>query len=400
MFRLAFIAALMMAVSPRSHQGSAADDGFVPLFNGKDLTGWVNVDCHPSTFYVKDGEIITTGQPTGYLRTEKQYENFELELEWMHENKTEVGNSGLFVWADPLPAVGTGYSRAIEVQVLVNLETASATSHGDVFAIRGATCTPDRPHPKGTMRCLPSERRCKGGGEWNHYKIVANDGAIKLHVNGKEVSGVSKCNPRKGYLALESERAVCHFRNIKIKELPSTNPKPEEIADVAKGHQLLFNGLDLAGWKTDKDAWTASSGHLFAKGTAPISTEKSYGPCELRFDWKRPAKSDGRIELELCGLEMAIDATGAESKWDAGVLGGSNATRTFGLPNSGKEFAKPGVMNRARITVDNKAAVIELNGEEVHRMKLPLLVLKNRPLTLKPAEGLDIMNVFVLGKAK
>ena len=112
--------------------------------------------------------------------------------------------------------------------MLVNLEykdkdgTVTATSHGDLFSIWGATCTPDRPHPSGVERCLPSENRAKGGGEWNHYKVIANDGVIKLEVNGKEVSGVSKCNPRKGYLALESEGAECHFKNIKIKELPST----------------------------------------------------------------------------------------------------------------------------------------------------------------------------------
>ena len=60
------------------------DDGFVPMFNGKDLTGWVNVNCAPGTFFVKDGEIITTGKPTGYLRTDKQYENFIADFEWMH----------------------------------------------------------------------------------------------------------------------------------------------------------------------------------------------------------------------------------------------------------------------------------------------------------------------------
>ena len=87
---------------------AAGDDGFVPLFNGKDLTGWHNVNCAPGTFYVKDGMIITTGIPTGYLRTAKQYENFILEFEWFHAPKPKgsVGNSGMFVWGDPLPGRG------------------------------------------------------------------------------------------------------------------------------------------------------------------------------------------------------------------------------------------------------------------------------------------------------
>src|SRR3954469_19120265 len=213
-------------------------DGFVPMFNGKDLSGWVNVNTHPGTFFVKDGMVITTGKPTGYLRTDKQYENFIAEFDWMHiPNKPGAyGNSGFFVWADPIPAVGSGYTRGIEVQVLVNLTyknkkgEITASSHGDLFSIWGAKCVPDRPHPNGSERCLPSENRAKGGGEWNHYKVIATDGAIKLHVNGKEVSGISKCKPRKGYLALESEGAECHFRNLTVTELPTTNPPADDVA--------------------------------------------------------------------------------------------------------------------------------------------------------------------------
>src|SRR5262249_23507508 len=164
---LALAACLALAPAPAGAQG----DGFVPMFNGKDLTGWVNVNCAPETFFVKDNMIITTGKPTGYLRTERQYENFIAEFDWMHlpAKPGAVGNSGFFVWADPIPAVGTGYSRGIEVQVLVNLEyrdkttnAVTATSHGDLFSIWGAKCVPDRPHPLGWERCLPSENRAKG----------------------------------------------------------------------------------------------------------------------------------------------------------------------------------------------------------------------------------------------
>ena len=71
------------------------------------------------------------------------------------------------------------------------------------------------------MRSLPSERRAKGPGEWNHYRITANNGTLKLAVNGKEVSGGYDISPRKGYIALESEGAPTLFRNIRIRELPS-----------------------------------------------------------------------------------------------------------------------------------------------------------------------------------
>src|SRR5262249_49988847 len=155
LFRCAVVVLCALAAAASFSAGEEKDDGFVPMFNGKDLTGWVNVNCAPGTFFVKDGQVITTGKPTGYLRTERQYENFIAEFEWMHVNKLTVGNSGFFVWADPLPAVGTPYTRGIEVQVLVNLThtdkktgAITATSQGDLFSIHGATCKPDRPHPQ------------------------------------------------------------------------------------------------------------------------------------------------------------------------------------------------------------------------------------------------------------
>ena len=76
-----------------------AGNEWTPLFNGRDLDGWINVNCAPNTFSVRDGIIVSTGVPTGVMRTGKQYENFELELEWRHM-KPE-GNAGLFVWSAP-----------------------------------------------------------------------------------------------------------------------------------------------------------------------------------------------------------------------------------------------------------------------------------------------------------
>ena len=307
--------------------GSAhAQDGFKPMFNGKDLTGWHNVNCAPGTFYVKDDMIITTGKPTGYLRTDRQYENFILEFEWFHapNPKGSVGNSGLFVWGDPIPAIGTGYTRSIEVQVLVNLEVKNKyTSQGDLFSIWGAKCKPDRPHPLGWERCLPSENRAKGEYEWNHYKVVANNGVLKLHVNGKEVSGVSECHPRKGYLALESEGSECRFKNLKIKELPSTNPKANEICDLDKGWKCLFTGLDLSGWKASdeqKKRWKMSDGVLSydSKGgekVAVLWSERSYGDFELVCDCK-----SGAVPLVMRGDKITLMPDVSTKVWSRVVL--------------------------------------------------------------------------------
>ncbi|HXT57232.1 MAG TPA: DUF1080 domain-containing protein [Pirellulales bacterium] len=290
---------------------------WTPLFNGRDLTGWVNVNCAPGTFTARDEMIVSTGVPTGVLRTEKQYENFILELEWKHLHPK--GNAGLFVWSDPVTAPGVPFCRAIEVQILDGLNTENYTSHGDVFAIHGATMQPDRPHPGGWARCLPSERRAKPAGEWNHYRVECRDGVLKLAVNGKVVSGGSACSPRKGYLCLESEGSECHFRNLRIQELPSTDPKPEDVADEDRGFKSLYTGVDLAGWKAEpghEGHWKAENWILAYDGKSEASDKnlwsaKEYGDFELIVDWRLNAPPEEQLRpLILPSGEYAKDDDG------------------------------------------------------------------------------------------
>ena len=75
---LIFLLALALMPATLVDAGKTAGDGFVPMFNGKDLTGWVNVNCAPETFFVKDDMVITTGKPTGFLSTSRHYENFSV----------------------------------------------------------------------------------------------------------------------------------------------------------------------------------------------------------------------------------------------------------------------------------------------------------------------------------
>ena len=209
------------------------------LFNGKDLTGWVNVNTAPDTWSVRDGMIICTGQPIGVMRTDRQYENFILHIEWMHLEAG--GNSGVFAWSDPAPAPGKQLPKGMEVQMLelewpkLHPTKDGKPNHpgyisGELFGANGVTITPD--NPRGT-RSMSFEYRCKGKGEWNTYDVVCVDGVIKLAINGKFVNGIAHASQRKGYLCLESEGAPIHFRNIKIMELPGGRATPEQTAPLA-----------------------------------------------------------------------------------------------------------------------------------------------------------------------
>lgn len=208
------------------------------LFNGKDLTGWVNVNTAEDTWKVKDGILVCSGKPIGVMRTEKQYENFVLHIEWRHMKAG--GNSGTFLWSDGTVPAGKRLPRGLEVQMLElqwpflhkdkqGNPRPLAYVHGEVFGVGGLKVVPDNPRGR---RSKSVENRCKGKGEWNTYDVVAVDGTVKLSVNGKFVNGISKGTIKKGYICLESEGSEIHFRNIRILELPPGVTSEEQTAPV------------------------------------------------------------------------------------------------------------------------------------------------------------------------
>jgi hypothetical protein len=196
---------------------------------------WKNVNTAADTWHIDNDLLICSGHPIGVMRSEKQYENFILHIEWMHMEPG--GNSGTFVWSNANPPEDTRLPDGVEVQMLeldwINLNKKDGVTppeayvHGELFGVGGVETLPD--NPRGT-RSKSVENRCKGKGEWNVYDAVCVDGVIKLSVNGKFVNGISRSTQKKGYLCLESEGGEIHFRNIRIIELPSGVITAEQIA--------------------------------------------------------------------------------------------------------------------------------------------------------------------------
>ncbi len=412
------------------------DEKFVSLFNGRNFDGWVNVNCAPETWKLKDGMIICSGVPTGVMRTEKQYENYILELEWRHMIKG--GNAGLFIHSEDLPVTGKPFTRAIEVQILDGRNTENYTSHGDIFGIQGATMTPDKLHPGGGMRSLPAERRCNPAGQWNHYRVESRNGTITLAVNGKIVTRAFHANPRKGYICLESEGGIVHFRNIRIYELPGSNPPDDVIAQKDRGFRSLYNGLDLRGWKQmpgHKGHWNAKNWILDYDGKATgndknLWTQEEFGNFILIVDWRFPDKPEVQnVPVILPDGSEATDSDGEQvtvpvmDAGDSGIyLRGTSKSqiniwnwpvgsgeiwgyrRDGNMPEQVRRGATPifnadnpvGQWNRFEITaVDDKVTVV-LNGKTVIRQaRLPGLP-KRGPIALQHhGDHIQFANIYI-----
>ena len=193
---------------------------------------WIDVNTSDSTWAVVGDELVCYGHPIGVVRSEKQYENFLLHVEWKHMEPG--GNSGIFAWSKAIPGEENRLPDGVEIQMLeldwVNLNQRNgekppiAYVQGELFGVGGVETIPD--NPRGT-RSKSTEHRAKGRGEWNTYDVVCVDGVVKPSFNGKFVNGLSHATQKKGYLCLESEGAEIHFRNLKIVELPPSGGKIE-----------------------------------------------------------------------------------------------------------------------------------------------------------------------------
>jgi hypothetical protein len=296
------IAVLSLLCAPLA----AEEAGFVPLFNGRDLEGWVVVNTAPSTWaFDDDGNLHCTGKPIGEIRTERMYQNFILEIEWRH--LVPRGNAGIFVWADDITAKGQPFIRGVEVQILENAygQSKSYTTHGDIFPIHGATMTPE--NGRGGSRAFPTEERSRPAPLWNHYRVECRDGEISLAVNGKVVTRGRDCVPRKGYVCLESEGGVVEYRKARIKELPDTPIDPAHVAIADRGFRCLYTGVDLSGWVA-AEGWQPRDWELAnAAGAKPLATEESFrGDFRFVVDIK-PGDQSGRPALSVRGKAVALE---------------------------------------------------------------------------------------------
>ncbi len=210
----------------------ATIDGTSPGWRALSQADFVNVNCHDDTWTWNADGLHCTGQPVGVLRSKNTLTNFELVAQWRHLKP--AGNSGIFLWTieKSLSALkGPGLPHGIEVQVLDVGYTAAYerdsgkkadwfTTHGDVFPVGESKMTPFAPGAPDGKRSFPRQQLSRGTNQWNHYYVRAINGEVRLWVNGVEVSGGTGCEPRTGYLCLESEGSPVEFRNLRVRELP------------------------------------------------------------------------------------------------------------------------------------------------------------------------------------
>jgi serine/threonine protein kinase len=254
--------------------------GFTSLFNGRDLTGWeVNQGGQLALWGATNGVLHANGGGGGWLMTEKDYQDFQLRLDF---KLPEKGNSGVALRSSMIgnPATDAG----IEIQLrdeLLHLRKWKGMK-SDLFTGSIWGIVP------------PSRRATKPIGEWNKMQIVAQGRRVRVQLNGVDIVDANLDDHRdklakhpgilrtKGRIGLQSSEGRVEFRNIVVKELNT---------GAGNGGFLDKN---LATWEgLIKEYWTFKDGELVGstegnelKSHTYLCSKKKYKDFELKFKVK------------------------------------------------------------------------------------------------------------------
>ena len=282
--------------------------GWQPLFNGKDLQGWKQLNGK-AAYEVKNGEIVGTtvaNTPNSFLATEKMYGDFILELELFVDPSM---NSGIQIRSHSKPEFQKGRVHGYQVEV----DPSSRQWSGGIYeeARRGWL------YP---LEYNPAGKPAFKNGQWNKYRVEAIGNTLRTWVNGIPAAHLVDADTPNGFIALQvhaikkddTPGKQIRWRNIQIKTtdlkpspadkifVMNTIPNSLSPQEKANGYSLLWDGKTTNGWrgayKTGFPAhgWIISNGELRAEKSGgaestnggDIVTEKEFSAFELKFDFK------------------------------------------------------------------------------------------------------------------
>lgn len=394
MVRMVMLALILAAVPMQ------AQDGWRPLFNGRNLDGWY--PCNgTATFTVEDGAIVgktVADSPNSFLCNKEVFGDFILEYEAKIESEM---NSGVQIRGIADPAIKNGRVHGYQVEI----DPSERAWTGGIFdeARRGWLHT---------LEGQEAARKAVKKGAWNTFRVEAIGTSLRTWLNGVPVANVLDSQTAKGLIALQVHTIgrdaskvgqTIRFRNIRILttnlersrtpdrgETPQFNYVPNTITEreARDGWRLLWDGKTTNGWrgaKLDKfpaSGWEIRDGALSvlesdgreSAAGGDIVTVDQYGDFELTAEFNitkgansgikyfvDPGLNKGEGSAIGCEYQILDDAVHPDAK--AGVNGNRKQAGLYDLiPPRNVRFNGVGEWNRARIVVRGHHVEHWLNG--------------------------------------
>ena len=404
MHKSAVLLLIMLLISV----GSRAQEGWQPLFNGKNLDGWQQLNGK-AKYEVKNNMIVGTtkfGEPNSFLCTNAEYDNFILEFE---------------IWVD------TRLNSGVQFRSLSKEDYQNGRVHGYQVevdpsdrAFTGGIYDEGRRAWMYPISLNPKAKYAFKNGQWNKIRVEAIGTQINTWVNDIQAARLVDDLTAKGFIGLqvhsvgskELEGMQVKWRNMRIatenlEELRTPmDPEVEEqsylvnqITEHEKRHgwRLLWDGKTSAGWRGAKQAyfpesgWEIKDGVLTIKGSdgaesagpGDIITVETYSDFELELEFKITEGANSGIKYfvdpelnkgsgSAIGCEFQIlddrrhpDATmGTDGNRTVASLYDLIAADNLSVPGRGKQFKGVGAWNKARIVSRNGIVEHWLNNEK------------------------------------
>ncbi|KIC95709.1 3-keto-disaccharide hydrolase [Flavihumibacter solisilvae] len=382
-------------------QTSAKKETWISLFNGKDLNGWKQLNGK-AKYEVKDGVIIGTtvpDQPNSFLATDKNYDDFILELEFKVDPRM---NSGIQFRSESKPDYQNGKVFGYQMEI----DPSTRAWSGGIY-------DEGRRLWLYTLEYNEAAKKAFRNNEWNRYRIECIGNAVRTWVNGIPAAHLVDDIKTSGFIALqvhsigkpeEAGRQIS-WRNIRIQtsnlrptpanDIFVVNLQPNQLSaqEEKNGVKLLWNGKTTEGWRGagkttfPEKGWTIENGLLKvmpssggeAANGGDIVTNGTFGAFELQFDFRLTEGANSGVKYfvtekektsgSAIGLEYQLLDDEKHPDAKQGAVGNRTIASLYDLIPSQKfpqAKRKIGEWNRAMIRVhpDNRIEHF-LNGYKV-----------------------------------
>lgn len=393
MKRLALALSLFLALSSQAQ--------WVSLFNGKDLKGWKQLNGN-AKYEVVNGVIVGTAvpkEPNSFLATDKDYQDFILELEFQADSTM---NFGIQFRSESKPEYNNGRVHGYQMEID---PSARAWSGGIYDEARRAWLY--------SLEYNPSAGKAYKKAGWNHYRIECIGKEVRTFVNGVAAAHLVDTLDTKGFIALQVHQVYkpedvdkqIKWRNIRIQTqnvkfskdpgvfIVNLNKNMVSEAEKRQGMYLLWDGKTTAGWRGahktgfPEKGWEIDNGVLRvqpsggaeSKNGGDIVTEKKYGAFELQFEFRLTEGANSGVKYfvteaensgaSAIGLEFQVLDDDKHPDAKMGTAGNRTLGSLYDLIPAEKNkqaLRKIGEWNRGMIRVrpDNHVEHI-LNGYRV-----------------------------------
>jgi hypothetical protein len=340
---LALVLLIIGLIVPNFLQGQDA----LALFNGRDLAGWKEVGG-TEVFTVREGDVVAAppGPAESWLRSDEEFENFDLSLEFRTPGWSE---SGILLFA---PLHGRPSQVGLKLHLRHDNLEEGARSVGAIYDV-----------------LPPLKRVVREQGEWNRLEVLSDWPVLRVKLNGEVIHDLNRdllpelrWRSRRGYLGLQFLGSPIRFRNLNIRRLP----------DREDGWISLHNGVDLEGWTVRGQApWRVQDGGIVSDGgDGYLISRDSFSAFLFQVMVRTSPQANGGVFFRWGGE----NGRGYEAQI-YNVADATNPTGSiYGFAFARDLRSSDGEWFHLQIISDGGSALVFVNGEKVaesHALTIP-----------------------------